>query len=299
MVNRFSWIFVLGMATIAGVAATQALTQAPTDAQRNAIKSSCRSDYIAHCSSVPPGGSASVQCLQKNMTSLSSACQTALRTIEPAADTKPAAAPAAESKPAVIEAGKPAAEPAKSAAEPAPAAAPAKPATAARAEPAKPAASAAAAPAVKPNEAQVAAIRSACGSDYPKVCSSVPPGGAAALQCLEQNKAKVSPSCAKAIAAGSGGGGTAPAPAAAATAAAPGTAATTTAAAHASSALVLRPLRPLEELRIVRAACGSDARAFCGGVEPGGGRVAQCLAANAGALSPACRGMLAEFAANR
>jgi len=297
MVNRFSWVFVLGTVAVAGFAATQALAQAPTDAQRNAIKSSCRSDYIAHCSSVPPGGAASVQCLQKNMASLSAGCQTALRAIEPVAEAKPTAPPAVESKPATTEASKPAAEPAKSAAEPAPPAAPVKPATASRTEPVKPAASAAAMPAAKPNEAQVAAIRSACGSDYPKVCSSVPPGGAAALQCLEQNKAKVSPSCAKAIAAASGGGPT-PAPVTA-TAAAPATAATTAVAAPATTALVLRPLRPLEELRIVRAACGGDARAFCSGIEPGGGRVAQCLAANAGALSPACRGMLAEFAANR
>ncbi|MFN5452259.1 MAG: hypothetical protein ACK5BX_13490, partial [Bradyrhizobium sp.] len=75
--------------------------------------------------------------------------------------------------------------------------------------------------------------------------------------------------------------------------------ATTPAAAAAVPAMVLRPLRPLEELRIMRAACGADARAFCSGIAAGGGRVAQCLAANAGALSAGCRGMLAEFAANR
>ena len=53
-----------------------ALAQAPSQAQRDAIKSQCRSDYMAHCSSVPPGGEASLQCLQKNMSSLSSSCQT-------------------------------------------------------------------------------------------------------------------------------------------------------------------------------------------------------------------------------
>ena len=51
--------------------ATSALAQAPTEAQREAIKSECRSDYIAHCSSIPPGGAASLECLQKNMASLS------------------------------------------------------------------------------------------------------------------------------------------------------------------------------------------------------------------------------------
>src|SRR5260370_12577897 len=76
--------------------ATPALSQAPTDAQRAAIKSQCRSDYMAHCSSIPPGGEASLQCLQKNMSSLSSGCQSAVRAVEPAA------APKAESPPAPV-----------------------------------------------------------------------------------------------------------------------------------------------------------------------------------------------------
>jgi hypothetical protein len=45
--------------------ATPAWSQAPTDAQRNAIRSACRADYQAHCASMPPGGEASLQCLQK------------------------------------------------------------------------------------------------------------------------------------------------------------------------------------------------------------------------------------------
>ncbi|CCE12045.1 conserved hypothetical protein [Bradyrhizobium sp. STM 3843] len=145
-------------------------------------------------------------------------------------------------------------------------------------------------PAGKPSKAQVAAIRSACRSDYPSVCAGVAPGGAAALQCLEKNKAKLSPACEKALAAASGG---AAAPAAAAAAPAAGGAP----AAPAAPVLVLRPLRPLEELRIVNAACGPDARALCSAVQPGGGRIARCLATNAASLSPACRSMLAEFAA--
>jgi hypothetical protein len=36
--------------------ATPAFSQAPTDAQRNAIRSECRADYQAHCASIPPGG---------------------------------------------------------------------------------------------------------------------------------------------------------------------------------------------------------------------------------------------------
>jgi hypothetical protein len=113
----------------------------------------------------------------------------------------------------------------------------------------------------------------------------VEPGGAAALECLEKNKENVSPACEKAVSAGSGGGAaTSAAPAAAAPAAAP-------------SVIVLRPLRPREELLIVRSACGGDVRTLCAGVAPGGGRIARCLATNAASLSPACKDVLAPFAA--
>src|ERR1700741_743513 len=59
--------------------AAPALAQAPSEAQREAIKSNCRSDYMAHCSSIPPGGAASLECLQKNMSSLSGACARAVK----------------------------------------------------------------------------------------------------------------------------------------------------------------------------------------------------------------------------
>src|SRR5437667_6477901 len=90
-------------------AATPALSQGPSEAQREAVKSECRSDYMAHCSSIPPGGEASLQCLQKNMSSLAAGCQSAVRAVEaPAAESKPESKP--ESAPAAAEA-KPAAEP--------------------------------------------------------------------------------------------------------------------------------------------------------------------------------------------
>lgn len=46
-----------------------------------------------------------------------------------------------------------------------------------------------------PTKAQQDAIRSNCRSDYMSNCSSVTPGGRAALECLMQNKAKVSAGC--------------------------------------------------------------------------------------------------------
>jgi len=261
----------LSVAAILATAAP-AFAQAPSQAQRDAIKSQCRSDYIAHCSSVPPGGEASLQCLQKNMSSLSSSCQSAVRAVE-----APAAAPAKPADTAAPKATTPAA------------------ATTTAPKAAEPKA-AAAAPAGQPTSAQVSAIRSACRSDYPKVCAGVPTGGAPALQCLEKNKAKLSAGCEKAVSAASGGAAGAPA----ATAAAPAAGAAPAAAAAAPAApavIVLRPMRPREELLVLRSACGADVRSICGGVQPGGGRIVQCLATNAAQLSPACKDVLSQFAA--
>jgi len=265
----------------------EALAQAPTDAQRAAIKSQCRSDYMAHCSSVPPGGAASLQCLEKNMSSLSAGCTDAVRAVQAPAAAKAEDAPKAESAP------KPEAAPAAASTESAPPAAqsepaPAKPAAAATSKPATAASrSAASGAAKKPTQAQIAAIRSACRGDYPSVCAGVSTGGAAALQCLARNQAKLSGACGKAVAAASGAGTSATA----ATAPAAG------GAAAAAPAMTLRPMRPREELMVLRSACGADVRSLCGGVAPGGGRIAQCLAGNAASLSPACRQVLSQFAA--
>jgi hypothetical protein len=270
MINTLTRAMTLGAVLTATIfaSAAPALSQAPSQAQRDAIKSQCRSDYMAHCSSVPPGGEASLQCLQKNMASLAPGCQGAVKAVEAPA------APKAESAPAA-EAAKPAAESkTPTPATPAPAAAAPK-----------------AAEAKQPTSAQVSAIRSACRSDYPKVCAGVPTGGAPALQCLEKNKAKLSAGCEKAVAAATGG---AAAPAAGAAPAAAGAA---PAAAAAPVVIVLRPLRPREELFVLRSACGGDVRRVCGGVAPGGGRIVQCLATNAASLSPACQDVLSQFRA--
>src|SRR5260370_24549586 len=82
------------LATVILAVATPTFSQAPSDAQRNAIRSECRSDYEAHCASVPPGGAASLQCLQRNMSSLSPSCQTAVRAVAAPAAPKAESAPA-------------------------------------------------------------------------------------------------------------------------------------------------------------------------------------------------------------
>jgi hypothetical protein len=267
------------------VISASAFAQAPTDAQREAIRSACRSDYMAHCSSVPPGGLESLQCLQKNMSSLSGGCKTAVNAVSAAEKpTAPAAAEKAEA-PAAPKADTPAAaEPAKPATTAAPAAPPAAAPKAATSTAAK-----------KPTDAQVAAIRGACRSDYPQVCAGVPTGGAPALQCLDKNKAKVSSGCQQALNAASGGSA---APAAGgSTGGAPATGSAAAPAAAPPAVIVLRPMRPREELFVLRSACGGDVRSLCAGVAPGGGRIVQCLATNAGSLSPECKDVLSQFRA--
>jgi hypothetical protein len=283
------------------MAVPTASAQGPSEAQRAAIKAQCRSDYIAHCSSVPPGGAPALQCLQKNMASLSSSCQSAVRAVEasvekPAPKTETTTEAKPDAKPAAASEAKPDAKPdtaseAKPEAAPATAAKPTTETTAAKPAAAKPAASAASG---KPSDAQIAAIRSACRSDYPKVCAGVPTGGAPALQCLEKNKSKLSASCGKAVAA-AGGGATSTAGAAASGATASANPAE--AAAPAATVLVLRPMRPREVLFVLRSACGADVRALCPGIPAGGGRIIECLATQQASLSSDCRGVLGQFAA--
>ncbi|WP_349628209.1 cysteine rich repeat-containing protein [Bradyrhizobium sp. S69] len=154
----------------------------------------------------------------------------------------------------------------------------------------------------KPSSAQAAAIRSACRSDYMAHCASVPTGGAAALNCLKQNKSKLSANCQQAVNAAGGGAasGAAAAPAEGGAPAQGGAAADTATAAPdaapVAAPLVLRPMRPREILFVLRSACGGDVRALCADVPPGGGRIVQCLAAQAAQLSPACHDVLGSFA---
>jgi len=181
--------FVTGLLALASPAASQQ----PTSAQRDAIRQACRSDYEAHCASVPPGGQPALACLQKNMSSLSGACQTAVGAISKSAAT-PAAAPA-----------KTTATPSTAAPKAATSAAPK------QAAPAAPAAgTAAAAPAtvgaapvvpmraITPRE-EIRLVRFSCGEDFRTHCSNVQLGGGRAVGCLRANAASLSPTCQSAL----------------------------------------------------------------------------------------------------
>ena len=142
----------------------------------------------------------------------------------------------------------------------------------------------------QPTQAQINAIRQSCRADYQTYCASVPPGGAASLECLKQNSPSLSAACQRAVSAVGGAAlstqGAAPT--------APATAAPATAApATAAPARPVSPaLTPRQELGLLRRACGADFRAYCPGVPPGGGRILSCLEANGPYLSRQCRSAL-------
>ena len=153
----------------------QVSAQAPAQAQRDAIRAACRSDFMANCSGVQPGGKEAFQCLLRNDAKLSPSCQAAVN----------AAAP-----------------------KPAEAAEPAAPATVAPAqsETAPPAAKVEHAPPgiqVAPTEAQndeLKAVQQACTlNDFVSHCSWIAPSNPEILLCLKGNAADLSPNCQAAV----------------------------------------------------------------------------------------------------
>jgi hypothetical protein len=149
--------------------ATGALAQGLSDAQRSAIKSACRSDYMQVCSSVPTGTQASLQCLVEHSAQVSSGCQSALA---------PAMPPAAASAPAGSGATS------ATAATPAAASASASPAPAMHASP----------------RAEARVLRNSCGADFQKLCAGVPLGGGRGIACLRSHAPDLTPGCKSALA---------------------------------------------------------------------------------------------------
>jgi cysteine rich repeat protein len=255
------WAAALVAATLG--AAGDAPAQQPSQAQLNALRSSCRSDYMTHCSSVPTGGAPALNCLKQHMSALSSGCQSAVSAISPAPAPAAAAAP-------------PAAPPPTMQAPPAP------PPTMQAAPAAPPAAERPAAAARKPSPAQRQAaaktIARACRADYRVHCAGIPPGGSASIACLKRNARTLSRDCLAALVA---------APAVAAAPAAAPAPAPVAAPPPVEPAPLL--VTPREERFIIRSACGADFAMYCGGLRPGLGRIAACLHYNRSNLSPRCQ----------
>lgn len=246
----------------------------PTAQQQNALRSNCRSDFMSHCAGVQPGGAEALQCLQRNVATLSRGCQSAVNAL---------AAP-------------PAPQPAAATAPP--------PAAAAQAAPASAAPSAGA-----PTPQQRDALRQFCGADYMAKCGNVAPATAAALQCLQSHEPELSANCRGALTLfGVGGSPASPAPTAtpvSAPAAAPPAAAPAAApaphkatlhpapAAAAKPAAVKKPTA--QQQAAIRQSCQGDFMSHCSGVQPGGAAALQCLQRNSASLSPNCRGAIAAI----
>jgi len=248
--------------------ADASMAQQPTDAQKSAIRNNCRSDYMANCSSVTPGGIEALQCLQHNSAKLSAACRGAVAALTPRAAPAAPAAPAAQPAAAPAASTPAAPPPAHSAAPPpAPHRAPA--------HAAAPPAQGAASPPRQPSSAQRSAIRQACQGDFLARCAGVQPGGAQALQCLQGHAPELSAGCRSALAVMGG------AAAASAAVAAPPPVAEPT----------IGPIGPLPvrfRLEILNI-CRAEQMQFCSGIPPGGGRLIDCLVANQASISPGCR----------
>lgn len=223
--------------TLAGAAlmalSATAQAQSVTPAQQDAIRSNCRSDFLANCSGVPRGGREAFMCLEQNKAKLSGGCKSAVDAVAAASAPKPAAAPPVEAKPqpapALAATPAPAAAAPAATEKPAPVAtAPAAPSTAKPAAKPVQAPKAAAAPvrpvapppaaastvpaAVSPTAAapdaakrqptlgEAVMIRRFCANDYRVLCKSTQIGGGRAIKCLADNGPALSPGCKAAMA---------------------------------------------------------------------------------------------------
>ena len=254
----------------------QAAAQQPTDAQRDAIRAACRSDFMANCSGVQPGGRDAFECLLRNDAKLSPSCRTAVNAAAPKSAEPTAAPPAA----------------------PAPETAP----PASKVERAPPGIQ------VAPTEAQndqLKSVQQACTlNDFVAHCSWIAPSNPEILLCLKGNAPDLSPNCQAAVQA---------LPAAPPAAAAPAEPAKQIAPAKkpvepkpvepARSSAPPAPAAPAapaaaptaQQKAAVRAACRSDFMSHCAGVQPGGAEALQCLKRNEAQLSAACRSAVAAI----
>jgi hypothetical protein len=252
-----------GLSAFLLLSASAAQAEQPSQAQRDAIRQSCRSDFMANCSGVTPGGKDALDCLTRNLTKLSGACQAAVSALSPPA---PTVAP------------KPAAEPAPEETKPKPVA-------------------------TQSQGDQLAAVRQVCTlNDLMAHCSWIAPNNPELLQCLKANASDLSAPCQSAVQSLPAVAPSAPAavtrppepvqqaepakkPVEPVRASAP--------AAPAPAAAVTKP--STQQTAAIKAACRSDFMSHCAGVQPGGAAALQCLQRNAASLSGACRSAVAAI----
>ena len=74
---------VAALAVIAGLAGPASAMEQMPQKYITALRNNCVMDYMSNCMGVNPNGGAAFQCLRKNVSSLSSACQEAVRAVPP------------------------------------------------------------------------------------------------------------------------------------------------------------------------------------------------------------------------
>jgi Cysteine rich repeat len=247
------------------------------------LRQACRSDFMAHCVGVQPGGREALQCLERNRAQLSGACGSAVSAIVPEAATQPEAQQAQTLQPERQMPVTPQPE-APLPATPQPASAPAQPS----------------------QQEELAAVQRACTiQDFMAHCSWIAPGSPELLLCLRANATELSPECQNVVR-------TSPAAATPAAAAAPTAPSMTSPPATTPPLAPLRPAtaaapapRPAvaqkkpspKQLSAVRSACRSDFIAHCSGVQPGGRDALLCLERNKAEISQSCQSALAPIVA--
>ena len=250
--------------------------QQPTSEQRDAIRAACRSDFIANCAGVEPGGKEALECLLRSHDSLSASCKTAVDAV--AAKLQAPSAPAAAASP-------PAAAP-SSAEAPSQTAAP----------------PSAALPAPTVSQEELNAARGACTlNDIAAHCSWIAPSSPEIVLCLRANVAGLSSACRAAVSGSAAPPNAAAEPSPASAPAAPTVRqnsreppqprAATNATTAASGGAPGKPTAA--QTAAIRSACRSDFMANCSGVQPGGPAALQCLQSNVTKLSQACRTAIA------
>lgn len=204
---------------------TPTAAQQPTQAQRDAVRAACRSDFMANCAGVQPGGREALECLVRSQPKLSAPCRSAVSAIanpasSPAAPAPAAVAPAATpnqgSAPAQSQSSMPAAT--APTATKTPSTAPTRktttgthattpPAAAASATPSGPASGPTTTPAVAPLgpirpmlPRRALMILAQCRPEQERLCAGVPPGGGKIFACLAANAQQLSPVCYDALA---------------------------------------------------------------------------------------------------
>ena len=188
--------------------------QQPTQAQRDALRAACRSDFMADCASVQPGGKEALECLLRNEPKLSPSCRSAVNAIATPASGGVAPAPTAATPPSDASAQPAAAAP--PATKP-PATAPTRKTTTGTHATTTPAATSAtasgsaSAPTAAPAVAPLGPIRpmlprralmilAQCRPEQQRLCAGVPAGGGKILSCLAANAPQLSPACYQALA---------------------------------------------------------------------------------------------------